>query len=154
MATSWITIPGVVTKGYGVASGSDSPRFPGGTIRAQAPYFRARGVDVSPYHPGTLNVDIAPLRFTLVRPSHTLTDVSWWPGVPAETFSFSPCRLLLPTGPIGGLVYHPHPETKPEHPQPPTVLEILAPYIEGMGPGTPVELQLDSSGVEVHGADH
>ena len=151
MATSWITIPGVVTMGYGVASGSGSPRFPGGTIRAQLPYFRARGVDISPYYPGTLNIDIAPRRFAMVRPSHALTDVSWRSGVPAETFSFSPCRLILPAGPVDGLVYHPHPETKPEHHQPPTVLEILAPFIEGVGPGTAVELQLDSSEVDVRG---
>lgn len=150
MATSWITIPGVVTKGYGVASGSDSTRFPGGTIRAQLPHFLARGVDISPYYPGTLNIDIAPRRFTIIRPSHTLTDVSWWPGVPAETFSFSQCRILLPTGPIDGMVYYPHPETKPEHHQPPTVIEILVPFIEGLSLGSTVHLQLNSSQVEVH----
>ena len=149
MATNWITVPGIVTQGYGVASGSGSARFPGGTIRAQLPHFRTRGVDLSPYYPGTLNVDIAPLRFILVRPSHTMTDVSWWPDAPAETFSFSPCRIILPTGSIDGLIYYPHPETKPEHPQPPTVIEILAPFLEGVGPGTAVELQLDSSEVEV-----
>ena len=150
MATSWITIPGVGTKGYGVASGSDSTRFPGGTIRAQLPHFRARGVDISPYYPGTLNIDITPRRFTIIRPSHTLTDVSWWPGVPAETFSFSQCRILLPTGPIDGMVYYPHPETKPEHHQPPTVIEILVPFIEGLSLGSTVHLQLNSSQVEVH----
>ncbi len=150
MATSWITIPGVVTKGYGVASGSDSTRFPGGTIRAHLPHFRARGVVISPYYPGTLNIDIAPRRFTIIRPSHTLTDVSWWPGVPAETFSFSRCRILLPTGPIDGMVYYPHPETKPEHHQPPTVIEILVPFIEGLSLGSTVHLQLNSSQVEVH----
>lgn len=149
MATSWITIPGVVTKGYGVASGSDSTRFPGGTIRAQLPHFLARGVDISPYYPGTLNIDITPRRFTIIRPSHTLTDVSWWPGVPAETFSFSQCRILLPTGPIDGMVYYPHPETKPEHHQPPTVIEILAPFIENVGIGTALEVQLDAEEVAV-----
>ena len=149
MATSWITIPGVVTKGYGVASGSDSTRFPGGTIRAQLPHFLARGVDISPYYPGTLNIDITPRRFTIIRPSHTLTDVSWWPGVPAETFSFSQCRILLLTGPIDGMVYYPHPETKPEHHQPPTVIEILAPFIENVGIGTALEVQLDAEEVAV-----
>ena len=149
MATSWITVPGIVTQGYGVASRSDSAHFPGGTIRAQLPHFLARGVDLSPYHPGTLNVDIAPRRFTLVLPSHTLTDVSWGPDVPAETFSFSPCRIILPIGPIDGLIYYPHPESKPEHHQPPTVIEILAPFIEGLSNGSAVHLQLDSSEVEV-----
>ncbi len=151
MATSWITIPGVVTKGYGVASGNDSPRFPGGTIRAQSQHFLAGGVDISPYYPGTLNVDIAPRRFTVLRPRHTLTDVSWCPDVPAETFSFSPCRILLPTGPIDGLVYYPHPETKPEHHHPPTVLEILAPFIDGLDTGSTLELALDPAEVVVTG---
>ncbi len=149
MATSWITVPGIVTQGHGVASGSHSTRFPGGTIRAQLPYFLALGVDISSYYHGTLNVDIAPRRFTLIRPSHTLTDGSWWPDVPAETFSFSPCRIVLPAGPIDGLIYYPHPETKPEHHQPPTVIEILAPFIEGLSPGNAVHLQLDSSEIEV-----
>jgi len=151
MATSWITIPGVVTKGYGVASGSDSPRFPGGTIRAQSQHFLARGVDISPYYPGTLNIDIAPRQFTIIRPRHTLTNVSWWPDVPAETFSFSPCRIILPTGPIDGLVYYPHPETKPEHHQPPTVIEVLAPFIEGLRTGSTLELALDPAEVIVTG---
>lgn len=149
MTTSWITIPGIVIQGYGVASGSYSTRFPGGTIRAQSPYFEARGVDISPYYPGTLNVDIAPRRFTLVRPGHTLTDVSWWPGVPPETFSFSPCRVILPAGPIDGLIYYPHPETKPEHHQPATVIEILAPFMENLAVGAPVKLQLDPGEVTV-----
>jgi len=139
----------MVTQGYGVASGSGSTRFPGGTIRAQSPYFRERGVDISQYWPGTLNVDIAPRRFTMIRPSHTLTDVSWWPGVPAETFSFSRCRVILPTGPIDGLVYYPHPETKPEHHHLPTVLEILAPFIEGLDTGSTLELALDPAEVRV-----
>jgi hypothetical protein len=149
MASRWITVPGVVTRGFGVASGSDSTRFPGGTIRAQLPYFRDRGVDLSPYHPGTLNVDIAPRRFTMIQPSHTLTDVSWWPGVPAETFSFSPCRIVLADGPIHGLVYYPHPETKPEHHHPPTVIEILAPFVEGISTGNAIQLQLDRSQIDI-----
>lgn len=151
MATSWITVPGMVTQGYGVASGSDSTRFPGGTIRAQSAYFGALGVDISHYWPGTLNVDIAPRRFTMIHPLHTLTNVSWWPGVPAETFSFSPCRIVLPVGPIDGLVYYPHPETKPEHHHPPTVLEILAPFIDGLDTGSTLELALDPAELVVTG---
>ena len=58
-------------------------------------------------------------------------------------------RIILPTGPIDGLIYYPHPETKPEHHQPPTVIEILAPFIEGLSLGNAVHLQLDSSEVEV-----
>ena len=149
MATSWITIPGVIARGYGVASGNDSLRFPGGTIRAQSPCFQAQGVDISPYYPGTLNVDIAPRRFTMIHPLYKLTNVSWWPGVPAETFSFSPCRIVLPVGPIDGLVYYPHPETKPEHHHPPTVIEILAPFIEGLKTGSTLEIALDPAEVLV-----
>lgn len=149
MTTSWITVPGVVVKGYGVASGCDSPRFPGGTIRAQLPHFRARGVDLSSYFPGTLNISIAPNWFSMIRPSRTLPDLEWWPNVPAETFSFSPCRILIPDGPVDALVYYPHPETKPEHHHPPTVLEVLAPFIKGLSPGSAIELQLDPSQIEI-----
>jgi len=139
----------VVTEGYGVASGRHAPQYPGGTIRAQAPYFEARGVDLSPYFPGTLNISIAPRRFVMRRPRHTLTDVTWWADVPAETFSFSPCRVIVAGNAFDGMIYYPHPETKPDHPQPATVLEVLSEFIEGLSLGASVELQLNPSEIEV-----
>jgi hypothetical protein len=54
-------IAGRVVHGHGVASGrSASSPYPRGTIALQAPHFLERGVDLSPFFAGTLNVDITP----------------------------------------------------------------------------------------------
>lgn len=149
VTSEWVKVPGIVVDGYGVASGRDHVRFPGGTIRAQLPHFRARGVHLYGVFPGTLNISIAPLSLSVVEPRHTLEQVSWWPGIPAETFSFSPCRLLAAETIHDGTIYYPHPETKPDHHHPPTVVEVLAPFIEGLVSGSPVELWLNPEEIRV-----
>src|SRR3954463_2473826 len=81
--------PATIVRGHRVASGQNgNPRFPGGTIRMQAPHFLARGLDISLFHPGTLNVSIAPYRFRVGKPRCTLPSVKWHPTEPAEDFSF------------------------------------------------------------------
>jgi hypothetical protein len=148
MSAHWIDVRGVLETGYGVASGRHSSRYPDGTIRAQLPHFRARGVDLTSCFPGTLNVSIAPHRLVMRRPRHTLAAPEWWPGV-TETFSFSPCRLLRPGGTVDGFIYYPHPETKPEHHQPPTTVEIVAPFIGDLEPGGALDLQFDADEVSL-----
>lgn len=147
---AWQPVSGTVVRGHGVASGQGGdPRFPGGTIAMQAPLFKASGLDLSPYHTGTLNVSIAPLRYAVVRPRRTFRDVRWSPTEPAEDFSFFDCRLRHADVRRDGLVYYPHPETKPEHAQPPDVLEVLAPFIEGLRYGDAVVLELDPAQIRV-----
>jgi hypothetical protein len=52
----WIQVSGQIQIGYGVASGrAHNPRFPQGTIEMQKPFFRERGLDLSPYFSGTIN---------------------------------------------------------------------------------------------------
>ena len=149
MPARWIRIPGVVCAGYGVASG-ESGGDPGrGTVAAQLPHFRARGLDLAHCFPGTLNVSIAPRLWTMVRPRHIFPEVRWSSDVPVETFSFSPCRVLAADVQVDGYVYYPHPETKPDHFHPPTVVEIIAPFIEGLSHGSPLELMLDAHEVSV-----
>ena len=64
--TDWQTVRARVVEGHRVASGRNgNPRFPGGTLRMQAPFFRELGLDLSAYHRGTINVSIAPLTGTL-----------------------------------------------------------------------------------------
>lgn len=111
----------------------NDPRFPGGTLAMQAPFFARLGVDLSVYHPGTVNLSIAPHHYRVLKPRRTLRQVQWHLTEPAEDFSFFDCRLQLADGePVAGLIYYPHPETKPEHFQAPDVLEVLAPTITGL----------------------
>ncbi len=142
--TDWQTVPARVLRGHQVASGrGGDPRFPGGTIRMQAPHFAALGLDLSLFYPGTLNVSVAPLRYRIVRPRATFRGVRWHPTQPAEDFSFFDVRLVregLPA--VDGLIYYPHPDTKPEHFQPAEVLELLLPFVEGLGVATEVTLAI------------
>src|ERR1022692_3857667 len=86
-----------VVLGHRVASGlNQNPRFPGGTLRMQFPHFLSRGLDLSSFHLGTLNVSIAPLAYRVLKARHTFTNVKWHPTEPAEDFSFFDVRVGCP----------------------------------------------------------
>jgi len=133
-----------IVQGHRVASGQNgNPLFPGGTLKMQAPFFQALGLDLSRYHLGTLNVSIAPLTYRVVAPRLTFRAVKWHPTEPAEDFSFFDVRLIrdvLP--PVEGLIYFPHPDTKPTHFQKPDVLELLFPFVEGLTYGAEIKLEI------------
>lgn len=118
-------------------AGAASP-YPAGTIALQAPFFREQGVDLSPYFPGTLNIDLAPHAPPFVRP---LFDgrVRWFGGL-EERFLLMPIALRHAGVVHEGLWYYPHPETKPAHVQKPTVVELLMPWITGLPADAAVEL--------------
>ena len=140
----WQIITARVVAGHGVASGRNgNPRFPGGTLRMQADHFRERGVDLAPFFPGTVNVIIAPFRYRVVAPRQTIRQLKWHPTDPAEDFSFFDVRAARPGGqPVPGLIYYPHPETKPTHFQQPDVLELLLPHIPDLRVGGEIRLEI------------
>ncbi|WP_084342857.1 hypothetical protein [Janibacter corallicola] len=127
---------GVVRAGHGVASGraADSP-FATGTIALQAPHFAARGLDLSRFVPATVNLDIAPLHLVPLVPRWTFADVAWTDVHGPETFSFIEATVSRAGREHEGLVYLPHPETKPMHHQPGTVVELLLPRLDGLVAG-------------------
>jgi hypothetical protein len=135
-------IPATVVQGHRVASGlNGNPRFPGGTLHMQLPYFRGLGLDLSGYHLGTLNVSIAPLSYQVLRPKWTFHALKWHPTEPSEDFSFFDATVYRDGAlPLNGLIYFPHPDTKPEHFQKPDVLELLLPWTEGMAYGTEIQI--------------
>ena len=109
----------------------------------QQPYFEKMGLDLSLYHPGTLNLSIAPLHYEVVKPRLTFRQVKWHPVEPAEDFSFFDCQITTEEGSFIAVVYFPHPETKPEHFQAPDILEVLAPTIPNLTYGITVTLAID-----------
>lgn len=137
-------IQATIIQGHRVASGlNGNPRFPGGTMRMQLPFFRELGLDLSCYHLGTLNVSIAPMSYRVVQPKWTFRSLKWHPTEPAEDFSFFDVIVHRDdAAPVCGLIYFPHPETKPEHFQKPDVLELLLPWTEGLGYGTKIRLEV------------
>jgi hypothetical protein len=143
MVEDWFSVTGVVCQGFRVASGqtTESP-YPKSTIAMQMPFFRDRGLDLSRYFLGTLNVSIAPKVFTILNPYKTFPLVEWTALHPPETFSFCHCVLEFQEKHYEGLIYYPHPETKRSHFQDKSVLEILAPKVEGLGYGDEVSLSL------------
>lgn len=136
-----------IVQGHRVASGSNgNPLFPGGTLRMQAPYFQARGLDLGCFYLGTLNVSIAPMQYRTIKARQTFTHVKWHPTEPAEDFSFFDVCLLRPDNPaVEGLIYYPHPETKPAHFQKPDVLELLLPFVPGLSYDAKVTLEIPAS---------
>lgn len=147
-------VSGVVVAGHRVASGdNEDPRFPGGTLAMQRPYFAAVGIDLAAFHPGTINLDIAPHRLVPVASRVTLRQVRWHPTEPAEDFSFFDCRIGHDSDAlVAGLLYVPHPDTKPEHHQPPTVVEVLAPPIAGVAVGVRLWLVVAAGQARLDGA--
>jgi len=146
VGSNWQKFKARIVRGYQVASrrGGDS-RFPGGTVPMQTPHFRARGLDLAVYHPGTINVSIAPFGYQVRSPRVTLTAVKWHRTDPAEDFSFFDVRLFPENGSsVDGLIYYPHPETKPQHFQQPDVLELLFPYIDRIAYGQVLHLAVPS----------
>ena len=132
------TLTGHVVAGYGVASGrSTSSPYPAGTIDLQAPFFQAKGLDLSDCFAGTLNVSFAPTEVVFSEPDFTFSTVHWSEQHPPETFSF--WRITLQSaadGEVQAWIYYPHPETKERHQQPRSVVEVLAPRLRGIEPGS------------------
>lgn len=129
--------PGIIIPGYGVASGKGNDRrYPAGTLRLQQPFFLEKGIDLSPYFLGTVNVDLAPFKPVPQRPLFDGT-IRWAEGI-EERFVISPVEFKAGDRQYSGLWYYPHPETKPGHVQRDTVAELLLPWIDGLATGEAV----------------
>ena len=149
----WISVTGQIESGYGVASGrAGDPRFPQGTLAMQRPFFAQLGLELGDYFLGTLNLSIAPHRYKIKQAKYTFRQVRWSDAAPAEDFSFFDCRLKLGFKPAcNGLIYYPHPETKPEHFQSPTTLEVMTGWISGLRSGDWVQLEVDPQQISFEG---
>ena len=151
MNSELVSLTGIVKPGHQVASGS-SPNSPyeRGTLEMQLPFFQKLGLDLSSFFLGTINISIAPNTFKLVKPKHTFPHVKWHPDYDAETFSFSPCRLLHQGNSYQGLIYYPHPETKIGHFQDDSILEAIAPKIPDLNYGDRITLEIDPQEIELN----
>lgn len=134
---------GAVVVGHGVASGvAGDPRFPAGTLAEQFPAFERAGLPIGAWHRATLNVHLG-FVMAPVAPRLTIHELTWKHGYPAESFSFFDARVAVGGRMHDALVYLPHADTKPEFHQPAGVVELLAPHIPDVGPGTPVSVWID-----------
>lgn len=148
MTTEWTSVSGVIMQGYRVASGP-SQDYPYGALDRQRPIFKSHGLDLDGYFNGTLNIDIRPRTFSLIRPEFTFQHVEWTDLHPPEHFSFSRCRVVFEGNEYDGWVYYPHPETKLRHFQDPSLLEVIATRIPGIRYGDAIRVLVNPAEVQV-----
>ena len=135
-----------------MASGkAKDPRFPEGTISMQKPHFEKCGFMMDKFFLGTINLDISPFGYELVKPCSSCDYVRWSPVMPPENFSFFKCCLWV-SRKIGreiypAYIYMPHPSTKPGFFQPENIIEVIAPYISNLHYGATVELSATKDSV-------
>lgn len=145
-----IRIEGKIIPGYGVASGKGKdPRYPEGTLRIQYPYFKERGLDLDTYYLGTLNVDIAPKSYKVKKPEYFFEGIDWSEHIPPENFYFFKVALFYKNKRYDGLIYMPDPETKADHEQLTTVLEVMLPAIEGISTNDLVSLGINEEYIQI-----
>ena len=144
----WTSLHGIVVEGYHVASGP-SRDYPYGALDRQRPIFKERGLDLEGFFNGTLNIDIRPYTFKLIKPEFTFRHVEWTDLHPPENFSFSRSRVIYKKIEYEGWVYYPHPETKLRNFQNPSLLEVIARQIPQIKYGDKVEVQVNPERLEV-----
>jgi hypothetical protein len=142
MDTSWQRLKGILVQGHQVAS-RPSAAYPYSSLEKQKPHFMARGLDLSSYFNGTLNISIAPLEFEMNQPEFTFPLVEWTDLHPPETFSFSRCRVWFEGKSYEGWVYYPHPETKKTHFQNPSLVEVITYEIANLKYGDALEVEIN-----------
>ena len=134
----------ILQQGHQVASGlSCTSPYPAGTIAMQTPFFKERGLDLSDYYQGMLNLSIAPLQFEILLADYTLIEVNWAEGFAAEIFSFLSCSIETSSIDSSGSINFSHPATKKRHFQSNSMIEILAPKINNLNYGAKLVLKYD-----------
>ena len=148
MTTFWTQLTGILMRGHQVAS-RPSAAYPYSSLEKQKPYFKERGLDLSPYFNGTLNISIAPLKFEMTHPELTFPLVEWTDLHPPETFSFSRCKVWFERKAYEGWVYYPHPETKKTHFQNPSLIEVITHEIANIKYGDAIEIEVNPQEITI-----
>ena len=136
-----------------MASHPVSTRIPGflkAPLNLQFPLFEALGLDLRAYYRGTLNLSIAPAIYQVLTPYRCFRDIKWCGTMPPEDFSFFRCKIGTHKDHlVDGYVYYPHPETKPDHFQPPDILEVITKPLPDIDYGTTVILMLKADEIKI-----
>ena len=152
MITKWVFVEGYIKQGHQIASGqAKASPYPKGSIEMQTPFFTERGLDLSPFYSGTLNISIKPKTFEFTEPEFTFRNVNWIEGFPPEDFSFSRCYISVNDRWYPGLVYYPRPETKTQHFHDNSTIEIITEQIPEIGYGDRVKIKLNGEEIILKG---
>jgi hypothetical protein len=137
-----LRVPGIVIRGYGVASdvGGHGP----GTLAQQAEAL-SQYIDWRRFFQGTINVSVAPMAFAWRESSPTIGRLQWSINQAPEDFCLAPCQLEANGAVCDAWVYYPHPRTKSQNFHSLSTVEVIAPRIDGIQYGSAVAVYLDTS---------
>nr|WP_295110569.1 hypothetical protein [uncultured Caulobacter sp.] len=150
---------GRVGSGFQMASGGSvgDPKnpFSKGTIALQYPYLKLRGLDLEAeipgLHWGTVNIELAH-ELLMLNPDFPVDQLDWASEEPnpearvaPEDFWFARCGVGYAGRFYSGLIYYPHPRTKPStNAHNYAVIEVLTQRIEGLTKGEPISVHCRS----------
>jgi hypothetical protein len=83
------------------------------------------------------------------KPEFTFEHIEWTDLHPAETFSFSRCKVIYGEVEYEAWVYYPHPETKLRNFQNPSLLEVIARPIPALQYGDVLQVWVNADEIEV-----
>lgn len=153
-------LDGTLVAGYQVNSGTSTrdTRFPLGTLRMQAPFFTAMGLDIEKYFDnkhvwGSLNVDVYPYEYEQVKSDYFFQNVHWTDLQPAENFFISEAKVIYNGKEYKALLYNPDPSTKPNHFQAPTIMEFVAEKIPDITYGAKLSVELPDGHLVIRQTD-
>ena len=152
-----IKVAGILTKGYGVASGirAVDSRFAAGSIRMQMPYFRQLGLDFDQYFEndwiaGTLNITVEAFEsFTIFKPDFHFRNMKWVEFDKPEDFLLVETTVVFHGIRYRGLIYQVDPETKMDHPHQSNMIEVISKSIPKIEYGNKVELEIDDTKIKL-----
>lgn len=142
-------IVGIVIRGKGIASGIKVDPVTGltNTIAKQKPFFSNQGVEnMSDIFNGTINLDISPRKFKILKPDYEIECREWSLGV-TETFQLVSCLINYKKSTHKGYIYYPC--TSPVKSHKDNVVELLAPFIEGVNSGSIISIQIQDGKVRL-----
>ena len=115
-----ITLKGNTKEGLRIASGQslNPPLVEGmnlnNTIALQRPFFEEAGIiGISNMYSGTINVDISPNKFEILKPDYEIT-CEWWEGL-IETFWLVETKINFNNEDYDGYIYYPCPSYVKSH---------------------------------------
>jgi hypothetical protein len=142
-------VEGVIVEGHRIASGLNdlSPEeVVNATIRKQRPYFERVIPGFSDIYDGSVNVDISPRTFDILKPDYEIT-CEWAEGF-RETFWFVGVSLAHNGRSHESWIYYPCPGPLKKHPN--NKFELLAPWIDEMSYGDGVSILYSSEKVLIN----
>ena len=104
------------------------------TIKQQSKYFIDAGINEKFLLNGSINVDISPYNWEIIKPDFNLKNILWRKDF-YEDFSFIKLKLRFENKIYAGLLYNPKRTKNPK-----TTMEILSEYIEKVKYGKDLEL--------------